>query len=54
MSSHNLCFGPKIRKIGIALHIQDLLFKSGVLKGYSLHGHVFLMAAATIIYFVPK
>ena len=26
MSTHNLCFGAKIRKIGIPLHTPDLLY----------------------------
>ena len=30
MSTHNLCFGAKIRKIGIPLHTPVSLFKSGV------------------------
>ena len=30
MSTYNLCFGPKIRKIGIYLHSPVLLYKSGV------------------------
>ena len=30
MSTHNLCFGTKIRKIGITLHTPVLLYKSGV------------------------
>ena len=29
----HLCFGPKIRKIGIALHTPVLLYKSGGLGG---------------------
>ena len=29
-STHNLCFGAKIRKIGIPLHTPVLLCKSGV------------------------
>ena len=29
-STHNLCFGAKIRKIGIPVHTPVLLFKSGV------------------------
>ena len=29
-SAHNLCFGAKIRKIGILLHTPVLLYKSGV------------------------
>ena len=28
-STHNLCFGAKIRKIGIALHNPVLLYKMG-------------------------
>ena len=30
MSTHNLCFGAKIRKIGIPLHTPVLLYKSGI------------------------
>ena len=30
---HNLCFGEKIRKIGISLHTPVLLYKSGVQGG---------------------
>ena len=30
MSTHNLCFEAKIRKIGIPLHTPVLLYKSGV------------------------
>ena len=29
-STHNLCFGAKIRKLGIPLHTPVLLYKSGV------------------------
>ena len=29
-STHNLCFGAKIRKLGIPLHTTVLLYKSGV------------------------
>ena len=29
-STHNLCFGAKIRKIGIPPHTPVLLYKSGV------------------------
>ena len=32
-STHNLCFGAKIRKIGILLHTPVLLYKSGVQGG---------------------
>ena len=31
--THNLCFGAKIRKTGIALHTPVLLYKSGVQGG---------------------
>ena len=30
ISTHNLCFGAKIRKIGIPLHTPVLLYKSGL------------------------
>ena len=33
MSTHNLCFGEKIRKIGIPLHAPVSLYKSGVEGG---------------------
>ena len=32
-STHNLCFGAKIRKIGTPLHTPVLLYKSGVQGG---------------------
>ena len=32
-STHNLCFGAKIRKIGIPLQTPVLLYKSGVYGG---------------------
>ena len=32
-STHNLCFGAKIRKIGIPLQTPVLLYKSGVQGG---------------------
>ena len=32
-STHNQCFGAKIRKIGIPLHTPVLLYKSGVQGG---------------------
>ena len=41
MGTHNLCFGAKIRKIGVPPHTPVLLYKS--IKGYTFHGHVFLM-----------
>ena len=33
MSTHNLCFGAKLRKIGIPLQTPVLLYKSGVYGG---------------------
>ena len=33
VSTHNLCFEAKIRKIGIPLHTPVLLYKSGVQGG---------------------
>ena len=33
MSTHNLCFGAKVRKIDIPLHTPVLLYKSGVSEG---------------------
>ena len=42
-STHNLCFGSKIRKIVIPLQSPVFLFKDGGLKGYILQGYVFLM-----------
>ena len=42
MSTHNLCVGAKIRKIGIPL--QTPVSQWG-LRGYSLNGHVFLILA---------
>ena len=47
MSTHNVCFGSKIRKLGIPLQTPVLLYiKVGFtpLRGYTCHGHVFLMA----------
>ena len=42
MSTHNLCFGTKSRKIGIPLHTPVLLHKSGVQGGIHFKD-VFLM-----------
>ena len=33
MSKHNVCFGPKISKIGILLHTPVLLYITVRLKG---------------------
>ena len=44
MSTHNLCFGAKIRKIGLPPDTPVLLYKSGVyMRGNTFHGHVFQM-----------
>ena len=42
-STHNLCFGAKIRKIGIPLHTPVLLYKRGVQRGIN-YKDVFMMA----------
>ena len=43
-STHNLCFGAKIRKISLPLQTPVLLYKSGVQGGiHCTRGHVFLM-----------
>ena len=52
-STHTLCFGAKIRKIGIPLHTPVLLYKSGVKVGDTLHGHVFMMITCCIFDFTP-
>ena len=41
-STHNVCFGSKIRKLGIPLQTPVFLHKVGF-KGVILHKHVFLM-----------
>ena len=46
MSTHNLCFGTKIRKIGIPLHTPVMLYKKW---GYKFHGYVFLMNNVVLI-----
>ena len=45
MSTHNICFGAKIRKIGITLHTPIFLYKWG-LRGYILRGNISLMYIA--------
>ena len=42
MSTHNLCFGSKITKLGLSLHTPVLLNKRG-LRGYRLLRHVLVM-----------
>ena len=39
-STHTLCFGAKIRKIGIPLQTPFSIYKWGS-RGYAFHGHVF-------------
>ena len=41
-STNNLCFGTKIRKIGSFCTPQFYYIKAGF-KGYTFHGHAFLM-----------
>ena len=42
-STHNLCFGAKIRKIGIPLYIPVLLYRSGVEGGIHYTDTFFVM-----------
>ena len=48
----NLCpqcmFWGKNKKIGIPLHTPVLLYKYGDIRGYTLHGHVFMMFISNI------
>ena len=46
MSTHNLCFGAKIRKIDIPAYPSFAIQKWGS-RGYTLHGHVFLMSVTS-------
>ena len=39
MCTHNLCFGSKVRKIGVALFTPFLLYK----RVFTFQRHVFLM-----------
>ena len=45
-------FEQKIRKIGIPLHTSVMLYKIVVQRGYTCHGHVFLMFCP--IFFRPN
>ena len=54
MSTHNLCFGAKIRKIAIPLYTPVLLYKSGGSRGIHVTGHVFLMTAPDLNCFLKK
>ena len=45
-STHNLCFGAKIRKIGIPLHTPVLLYKSWVQGGI----HAVLMSTHNLCF----
>ena len=49
LSTHNLCFGAKIRIIGIPLHTPVLLYKSGVPYEEVCHGHVFLLKIIVVV-----
>ena len=42
MSTHKVCFGSKIRKLGIPLQTPVFLYKSEVEGGYTFHGNVIL------------
>ena len=48
MSTHNLCFGEKISKIGIPLVTLVLLYKSGVQGGIH-YTDVFVMTCILIL-----
>ena len=48
-STHNLCFGAKIRKIGIPLHTSVLVSKSGV-QGVYFTRTCFRHVGASFIY----
>ena len=48
MSTHNLCFRAKIRKIGIPLHTPVLLYESGVLGGIHYRDKFFKMKKGNI------
>ena len=57
MSTQNLCFGAKIRKIGITLQTPVLLhvYKSRPgLRDYTFHGHAFLMLTMALSRLVGK
>ena len=42
-STHNLCFGAKIRKTYTPVN-PSFTIKKWDVRGYSLHGHVFMMS----------
>ena len=42
-STHYLCFGSNIRKIGTPLYTPVLTHKSGGSRVYTCHGHVILL-----------
>ena len=49
-STYNLCFGAKIRKIGIPLQTPVLLYKSGVQGGNTFHGYVSLIKTLSVLH----
>ena len=50
MSTHNRCFGSKIRIIGIPLQTPFFYMKVGF-KGCTFHGHVFLIFKVVAVSF---
>ena len=40
MNTHNLCFVTKMRKIGLALHTPDFLYKSGIEGDFHVKGMI--------------
>ena len=48
-STHNLCFGAKIRKKYTPVNQFYYIIKVGC-KGYESHGHVFLMIIASCVF----
>ena len=45
MSTHNLCFRAKIRKKRLPLYFPSFTIQKWSVRGYSLHGLVFVMMA---------
>ena len=52
-STHNLCFGGKIRKIGIPYNPHFFYIKAG-LRGHTLHGHVFMMSCFVFLCYLTS
>ena len=47
MSTHNLCFRAKIRKMYTPVHPSFTIQKWGI-RGYSIHGLVFMMIILSV------